>query len=327
MRAFVRLVAQHLILLILLVFVCIGVVFRQPIFAPSVARGPQPEGAGAHPSGGEVGAAVSPGPGAFAAPGSSAPQGAVAQMPGSQAANEGALPEAPPSAGADAPAPAPLGQQGLASGSIVNSALTRGAASEAAPVPPSQVPQYLSGKPVTASGYTFRPFKPAGDASPEIPPDSGPQDQPLAQAEDAAVPPVASLGQAPSAGTDTAVSPGAEGPPGRPTAGRAAVARQGVSSDQRLNEARRAFWDGNMGLARELYEALAREDGHDPELLGEIGNFYYQVGNSEDAAKTYLAAALGLLEAGRRPEAEGLLETIRSLDPAKAAELAQRLGQ
>ncbi len=332
MRAFVRLVAQHLILLSLLVFVCVGVVFRQQIFGLSASPGPQPESL--HEPTQRAEPATAPASPSLVARGlqestAAGPAAEVSAPPIGGAADDAAPTETAPTAQATVSGPLPGESGGVPVPGLPGpeAAPAQITAFQAASATPSQVPQYLSGEPVTASGYSFRPLEQASQAPDEtasVAPAT--QGQPAVQA-DVAAPAGAALGETTeSGGTDTGLVSEPGGPPMPLAAGPAAADPQ-ESTDERLNEARHAFWVGDTGRAQDLYQALVREDEHNPELLGEVGNFYYQTGKKGEAAEAYLTAALSLLEAGRRSEAQGLVETIRSLDPNKAADLAERLGQ
>jgi hypothetical protein len=308
MRAFFRLVVQHLILLTVLVFVITGVLLRQQLFGLSspVPSGPQAIGSAqpeaespATETAGSAPSADLTHPSAQALPG--VPEPSVPSEP--SVSPEPSVPEPPkePSAG------------------IAESAAHQAEPTASEPEHPRQVPQFLSGQPVSSSGYSFRPLDQPGRGAPE-PAVSGEGSKPEP------VTPSSSL--APATATDTVgderkvdTPEGAPAPQGSsPAQPLAKAARQ-----DRLNEARHAFWDKDVSRARQIYEALAREEPDNPELLREVGNFYYQTGESEAAAQTYATAAAELLSQGRRAEAEELVETVRAMDPAKAADLGRRL--
>ena len=135
MRAFVRLVIQHLILLGLLIFICIGLVFRQQIFGVSPVPAPQPRAAGSLAP--RIAQPTEAPPAGGIAAGHPAPLSEEPAAPGvSAAATELASSAVPSTAPADGPAPA----EASSAAAPVSGAI---------PGHPSQVPQFLSGEPVS----------------------------------------------------------------------------------------------------------------------------------------------------------------------------------
>lgn len=61
-------------------------------------------------------------------------------------------------------------------------------------------------------------------------------------------------------------------------------------SDQR-RAARKAYWNQDLGTARELYLGLLAQTPDDPDLLGEVGNLYLAIGDKQAAMDAYYRAA------------------------------------
>ncbi len=337
MRAFFRLVVQHLILLTVLVFVITGVLLRQQLFGLSspVPSGPQAIGSAQPEAELPAPATETAGPPAPSAdlthpsaPQQEAPQEGPSE-PAAPAQSDTpapqALPGVPepsvPSEPAVSPEPSVPEPPKEPSAGIAESAAHQAEPAASKPEHPRQVPQFLSGQPVSSSGYSFRPLdQPGSGASEPAVSGEGSKPEPVVTPSPSSAPATATETVGDERKVDT--PEGAPAPQGSsPAQPPAKAARQ-----DRLNEARHAFWDKDVRRAREIYEALAREEPDNPELLREVGNFYYQTGESEAAAQTYATAAAELLSQGRRAEAEELVETVRAMDPAKAADLGRRLG-
>lgn len=84
--------------------------------------------------------------------------------------------------------------------------------------------------------------------------------------------------------------------------------------------AREAF-AANKPEAVEAYLALARQHPDVPELTGELGNIFFQLGRMKDAAAQYYETAERLLRRGQPGPAACLLDALRQLDAEKAKAL------
>ena len=92
------------------------------------------------------------------------------------------------------------------------------------------------------------------------------------------------------------------------------------------NQARAAYWHGDIAGAIAEYQTLVREHPQ-PRWYGELGNIYLQTGRPHQAAEAYYHAARALIAAGRPLEAGALLPTLQRLDPPLAARLLARETQ
>lgn len=97
--------------------------------------------------------------------------------------------------------------------------------------------------------------------------------------------------------------------------------------DRRLavQEARSAFWQGDMKGAESRYLDLTARFPGDPDILGELGNLYFLQGLKGKYLDAYFQAVLGLLRAQRRDEARELIDVIAREDTERAALLRRNL--
>jgi hypothetical protein len=137
-----------------------------------------------------------------------------------------------------------------------------------------------------------------------------PADTPPAALADTAVPPPAASEA--SAPTDTP----AEAPPAAPTAEPAPD----------LGPARTAFAAGDLSGAVAAYQAVLAKHPTDADALGELGNVYFNAGQTPSAVHMYMAAAEVLLDEGKTSEVRALLPAIRPFAPDLAAILDARLA-
>jgi len=97
--------------------------------------------------------------------------------------------------------------------------------------------------------------------------------------------------------------------------------------DAPLQQARNAYWAGDMDGAVAAYQQAAASHPDDPDIHGELGNIYFAQGNWEPAAAAYLAAGQALLDRGDRAAAEHLVVVLQGLNQAHARSLADALAQ
>lgn len=94
------------------------------------------------------------------------------------------------------------------------------------------------------------------------------------------------------------------------------------SRDELVQQARRAFWNGEFEAAETAYvDLLARFPG-DADLFGELGNLYRAMGRPEQARDAYYAAGVRLKAAGEREK----LKVIRDLFEAEGDERVSELS-
>lgn len=165
---------------------------------------------------------------------------------------------------------------------------------------PATVAVPLPAMPAASSEPALAPVEP-GNTPVEPQPDSAP-------VADAAAP------QWPEAAT----SDGAADSPAAEVASNAAAP---------LQQARNAYWAGDMDGAVAAYQQAAASRPGDPDVHGELGNIYFAQGNWEQAAAAYLAAGQALLDRGERAAAEHLVVVLQGLNQAHARSLADALAQ
>ena len=95
---------------------------------------------------------------------------------------------------------------------------------------------------------------------------------------------------------------------------------QKAAVEKLVEQARAAYWHGDIAGAIASYQELIKEHPQ-ARWYGELGNIYLQIGYPRAAAQNYYHAARALMAAGRPLEAGALLPTLQRLDPPLAAKL------
>ncbi|MCU7960686.1 MAG: hypothetical protein KZQ58_11975 [gamma proteobacterium symbiont of Bathyaustriella thionipta] len=94
-----------------------------------------------------------------------------------------------------------------------------------------------------------------------------------------------------------------------------------------LEKARRSYWEGHVAEAERQYQALTTRFPRNAKLLGEAGDFYYQIEQKKTAAKAYLQAGNILLDEGHYADVSQIVTILQTLDIASADLLQARLLQ
>lgn len=128
---------------------------------------------------------------------------------------------------------------------------------------------------------------------------------------------------APPAAVATPAAP-AKPAPAKPTPSAATTA---PAKTDALAEARAAYARGDVAGAIRAYEDLLVDRPNDVVAAGELGNVLWANGRRGEAAASYHRAAVALIAAGRRADAEALAAPIRAGDAALADDLAKRLAR
>jgi len=84
-----------------------------------------------------------------------------------------------------------------------------------------------------------------------------------------------------------------------------------VTRDDLLQDARRAFWNGDFEAAEAAYMALVSEYPADADAFGELGNLYQAMGKPKLALDAYFEAALRLQAVGERERLTEMVELLR----------------
>jgi hypothetical protein len=110
--------------------------------------------------------------------------------------------------------------------------------------------------------------------------------------------------------------PGAVGKGFRPPTEGAGPAAGSLTRDDYVQEARRAFWNGEFEAAEAAYMALVSRHPGDADAFGELGNLYQSMGKPERAMDAYFEAAVRLKAAGETDKLKEVMELLtREGDP------------
>lgn len=97
--------------------------------------------------------------------------------------------------------------------------------------------------------------------------------------------------------------------------------------ERQLEEARRHYWQRDLRGAAAAYQALSRAYPDNPDVWGEMGNFYFNQRQREPASAAYSRCIELLIDQGEPVRASQLLNVLYRLDALKARELETRLQQ
>lgn len=128
----------------------------------------------------------------------------------------------------------------------------------------------------------------------------------------------ADLGTAQKKTEKSAENPAPDSQPG-PTV--KIVPKQPKNLEKDLEAARKLFWV-NDKRAVTAYEALVRRYPGNPELMGELGNVYFKIGDKQKAADMYFAAGRVFAVAGNDGQKAQMIKILEKLDPKKARKLS-----
>ncbi len=104
------------------------------------------------------------------------------------------------------------------------------------------------------------------------------------------------------------------------------LSQQVSTSSNTLETARKLYWKKDFYGAIKGYESLIEGNPDNPDLLGELGNIYYAVNDTQNASRFYYKAALLLIDQQQKSRAYNLLAPISAMDRDLGARLNQRLG-
>ena len=88
-----------------------------------------------------------------------------------------------------------------------------------------------------------------------------------------------------------------------------------------LQQARRAFWNGEFESAEIAYMALIGEYPADADAFGELGNLYTSMGRSAEALDAYYAAGLRIKAAGDADRLQQVVDILRKENDDRVADL------
>jgi len=110
--------------------------------------------------------------------------------------------------------------------------------------------------------------------------------------------------------------PGAIGNGFRPRTEDPGQAAGGMTREDHVQRARRAFWNGEFEAAEAAYMALVSQYPADADAFGELGNLYQSMGKPQRAMDAYFEAAVRLKAAGKIDKLKEVMELLtREGDP------------
>ena len=110
--------------------------------------------------------------------------------------------------------------------------------------------------------------------------------------------------------------PGAIGKGFRPPTEETESAAGGMTREDYVQKARRAFWNGEFEAAEAAYMALVSRYPADADAFGELGNLYQSMGKPQRAMDAYFEAAVRLKAAGKTDKLKEVMELLtREGDP------------
>jgi TolA-binding protein len=110
--------------------------------------------------------------------------------------------------------------------------------------------------------------------------------------------------------------PGAIGNGFRPPTEDPGPAAGGMTREDYVQQARRAFWNGEFEAAEAAYMALISQYPADADAFGELGNLYQSMGKPQRAMDAYFEAAVRLKAAGNTDKLKEVMELLtREGDP------------
>ncbi len=92
----------------------------------------------------------------------------------------------------------------------------------------------------------------------------------------------------------------------------------------RLQQARQAFWQGDIAQAEATYKALAADFPDSVDVMGELGNLYYNRGRMGEAAVYFARVGDMALDAGNTTQVLSMMGILQQIAPDKAADLRAR---
>lgn len=94
-----------------------------------------------------------------------------------------------------------------------------------------------------------------------------------------------------------------------------------------LVQARQYFWQRNLPAAEEIYTSLAESYPDNPDLWGEIGNFYYSLRKRVPMIEAYTRSAKLLIARGEPQRARQLVRILHQLGSPQARQLEMEVLQ
>ncbi len=100
-----------------------------------------------------------------------------------------------------------------------------------------------------------------------------------------------------------------------------------VTLQEQLIEARRYFWQHNLPAAEEAYRLLTERYPDNPDLWGEVGNFYFSLRQREPAIEAYSRSVELLISNDETVRAREIVKVLYRLGAPQASRLEMQLKQ
>lgn len=98
----------------------------------------------------------------------------------------------------------------------------------------------------------------------------------------------------------------------RPPRGGSPAAPVAPDREELVQQARRAFWNGDVEKAEATYMRLLTRFPDDGDAFGELGNLYHSIGNDQQALDAYFEAGLRLRATGQREKLTEVIDLLES---------------
>ena len=94
--------------------------------------------------------------------------------------------------------------------------------------------------------------------------------------------------------------------------------------DERVQQARRSFWNGDFEAAERTYTDILDRFPDDADVYGELGNLYLAMGRNALALDAYFEAGLRLRAAGEHVRLAELIEIFKKNDDDRGLQLSAK---
>jgi len=94
-----------------------------------------------------------------------------------------------------------------------------------------------------------------------------------------------------------------------------------TTAEDYLQQARKAFWSGELEASEAAYQALISEHPDDANAYGELGNLYQAMGKSDLALDAYFAAAVRFKASGNREKLNEIMDVLKREKDHRAHQL------
>jgi len=100
-----------------------------------------------------------------------------------------------------------------------------------------------------------------------------------------------------------------------------------IKFQKQLAKARRYFWQHNLPAAAAAYQVLAEDYPENPDVWGEIGNFYFTLQQRQPVIRSYSRSVELLIERGELMSARRLVDVLYRLGSPRARNFEIQIQQ